>query len=301
MNRPVWSSAYQFFLSESTREKGERTIVVIAIASFIIHLTLIALAYLGFISEGKYSDFLGNPIVAIYTPFSFILLYEVYLLVYYIPKSITRYIGKQYEIITLIIIRKIFNDISKLEFTPDWFTVKGDIQFTYDIVASVLLFFLIFVFYYLNKKRRKMVVKTDDEKGKVKNFVRVKQIMAGLLVPLLFVLAIYNFGSWVIASFWDSGGPDALRDVNNIFFEEFFTVLILADVLLLLFSFLYTDEFHQVIRNSGFVISTVLIKLSFGQEGLTGTVLTVIAVVLGVLMLFIHNKYERLGMQRPKD
>lgn len=301
MNRPVWSSAYNALLSEKTRERGERVVVVIAIVSFAVHLLLIGLAQLGWMPEGKYGDFLGNPIVAVYTPFSFILLYEVYLLVYYIPKSITRYIGKQYEIITLIVIRKIFNDISQLEFTPNWFSVEGDIQFTYDITASILLFFLIFVFYFLNKKRPKSAKKTSEEQLKVDNFIRVKKIMAGLLVPLLFILAIYNFGSWVIESISHSAGPNALRDVNNIFFEEFFTLLILADVLLLLFSFLYTDEFHQVIRNSGFVISTVLIKLSFGQEGLTGTVLTVVAVLIGVLMLAIHNRYESLGMQHPGD
>ena len=85
-----------------------------------------------------------------------------------------------------------------------------------------------------------------------------------------------------------------MKNVNTIFFNEFFTVLILTDVLLLLISFLYTDKFYKVIRNSGFIISTILIKLSFGIEGVLNTIMVVVAVLFGVLILLIHNQYEKL-------
>ena len=78
----------------------------------------------------------------------------------------------------------------------------------------------------------------------------------------------------------------------TIFFDEFFTLLILVDVILLLASFYYTDKFHKVIRNSGFIISTILIRLSFSVSGLLNTVLIVGAIVFGLLILIIHNKFE---------
>jgi hypothetical protein len=65
-------------------------------------------------------------------------------------------------------------------------------------------------------------------------------------------------------------------------------------VLLLLFSLLHTDRFSKVIRNSGYIISTILIKLSFGVEGLLNTALILTAVLFGVLILAIHNRYERM-------
>jgi hypothetical protein len=71
-------------------------------------------------------------------------------------------------------------------------------------------------------------------------------------------------------------------------------VLIMTDVLLLLISFLYTDKFNKVIRNSGFVISTILIKLSFSAEGILNTLLIVVAVLFGLLILLVHNQYEKL-------
>ena len=91
---------------------------------------------LNIINFSSSTELLNNPISAIYTPFSFILIYEVYLLIYYLPKSFTTYITKQYEIITLIIIRKLFKDLSSLELTSNWFEIKGDLQFTYDLVAT---------------------------------------------------------------------------------------------------------------------------------------------------------------------
>ena len=105
---------FERFLSTKTRRKSERVILVIAIVSFMIHLVLIYLTQFGYINIDPESPLFKNPIAAIYTPFSFILIYEIYLLIYYLPKSITNYIGKQYEIITLIIIRRL------LRICPHW-------------------------------------------------------------------------------------------------------------------------------------------------------------------------------------
>jgi hypothetical protein len=116
-NKKLFDFFYSKLLSEKTKHKSEKIIVSIAIISFLLHLIIIGLVDFNFININDHSTLLSNPIAAIYTPFSFILIYEVYLLVYYLPKSTTIYIGKQYEIITLIIIRRIFKDLSKLEFT----------------------------------------------------------------------------------------------------------------------------------------------------------------------------------------
>ncbi len=287
---------HNFFLSEKTKKKSETIIIKIAIASFIIHSLLIALVDFKILQVNDSTGLLRNPIVAIYTPFSFILIYEVYLLIYYLPKSINKYIGKQYEIITLILIRRIFKDLSRIQFTPNWFEVKGDLQFTYDIVGTVILFYLIYYFYKLNQKKEE---NDKDEKvvltPQVAQFVETKKIIATFLVPVLLILATFSFSNWIYENFITvSKVVGSIRDINKIFFDEFFTVLILTDVLLLLISFFHTDQFSKVIRNSGFIISTILIKLSFGIEGLLNTVTAVVAVLIGVILLKIHNQYEKL-------
>ena len=288
------SSIYNTFLSNETRKKSERVILIIAIASFFIHLSLIFMVDLGAIKIDSGTSLFENPIAAIYTPFSFILVYEVYLLIYYLPRSITTYIGKQYEIITLIIIRRIFKDLSALSLSPDWFTEKYDLQFTYDILASVIMFFLIYLFYKQSKKRVLLDESDSNKQDGTARFIKIKKLMALALVPILLALSIYSFSTWLLGTLSPSASADvAFQNLNNVFFEQFFTVLIIVDVFLLLFSFFHTDEFHKVIRNSGFIISTILIRLSFSVTGLMNTVLIIAAVVFGLVMFFIYNKFEK--------
>ena len=288
------SSIYNTFLSNETRKKSERIILIIAIASFFIHLSLIFMVDLGVIKIDSGTSLFENPIAAIYTPFSFILVYEVYLLIYYLPRSITTYIGKQYEIITLIIIRRIFKDLSALSLSPDWFTEKYDLQFTYDILASVIMFFLIYLFYKQSQSRIITEVSDANNQDGTARFIKIKKLMALALVPILLALSIYSFSTWLLGTLSPSSSADvAFQNLNNVFFEQFFTVLIIVDVFLLLFSFFHTDEFHKVIRNSGFIISTILIRLSFSVTGLMNTVLIIAAVVFGLVMFFIYNKFEK--------
>jgi hypothetical protein len=285
---------YYNLLSEKTKKRSERVILLIAIASFLIHLLIIYLVDFGIISLNNPSDLLKNPIAAIYTPFSFILVYEVYLLIHYLPKSITTYISKQYEIITLIIIRRLFKDLSNLSLSSDWFKIKYDLQFTYDLVASVLLFFLILQFYKQSKKRYRTDENEDSQIEGTVRFIKIKKIIAASLVPILFFVAIYSFINWLISSVeLNSDSEVSFKNINNIFFEQFFTILIIADVVLLLFSFFHTVDFHKVIRNSGFIISTILIRLSFSVSGLLNTALILTAIIFGLLILIIHNQFEK--------
>ena len=285
---------YQRLLSDKTKHLGEQVILVIAIASFLIHLAIIYLVDFGIIPIAVTSDLLKNPIAAIYTPFSFILVYEVYLLIHYLPKSITTYISKQYEIITLIIIRRLFKDLSSLTLTSDWFTIKYDLQFTYDLIASVLLFFLIYLFYKQSKKRYRIIDNSANDREGIARFIKIKKYLATALVPVLIIVAVYSFVNWSMSSIYPQTNTRvSFSNINNIFFEQFFTILIIADVVLLLFSFFHTDEFHKVIRNSGFIISTILIRLSFSVSGLLNTLLIVSATVFGLLILIIHNKFEK--------
>ena len=285
---------YNKLLSDETKEKSEKIILIIAIISFLVHLALIYLVDFNIIKFNSTNELLKNPISAIYTPFSFILVYEVYLLIYYLPKSITTYIGKQYEIMALIVIRRLFKDLSKLELSPDWFQVTGDLQFTYDIIAAVMLFYLIYVFYAKSKQNLISINDAQAMPTKIARFITFKKKIAVCLVPILVALAIFSFVNWVIGTV-NAQAETAIsfKNINNIFFGEFFTILIICDVILLLLSFFHTDEFHKVIRNSGFIISTILIRISFSVEGLINTVLIVFAITFGLLILMIHNKFEQ--------
>ena len=164
-------------------------------------------------------------------------------LIYYFPKSFTTYILKQYEIITLIIIRKLFKDLSSLELPSNWFEIKGDFQFTYDLIASLLLLYLIYLFQKQGKRRftQKAVIKPVIER-----FVSKKRLIAIILVPLFFVMALYTVINWSAGISLFSDDAPSFESINNLFFDQFFTILILVDVVLLLFSFFIQINFIKL-------------------------------------------------------
>ena len=280
---------FNVLLSEKTRKQIEVVILSIAVVSFVVHLIAIALGHYNIIEVQENSELLKNPISAIYTPFSFILVYEVYLLIFFLPRSITTYITKQYEIITLIIIRNLFKDLSNLELSSDWFAIKNDLQFTYDIVASLILFYLIYLF----QKQGKLKLLIQQNSPNVERFIKIKKSIAVILIPLFLSLSLFSFSDWALDLFTAQQDVSSIKSINAIFFDQFFTVLILVDVLLLLFSFYYTDKFNKIIRNSGFIVSTILIRMSFGVKGLISTILVLVAVLFGLAIISIHNKFEK--------
>lgn len=290
----ILPSIFDKLLSETTQQKVEKLILYVAIASFLIHLLIIYVTKLNGSVFLQDSELFENPISAIYTPFSFILIYEVYLLIYYLPRSFTTYITKQYEIITLIIIRKLFKDLASLELSTDWFNIGGDVQFTYDLLASLLLFYLIFQF---QKQGKLKFQKQQSINLDIANFVEKKKMIAVILVPLFFIMAFYTLINWLNGFSIDSNMVPSFDTINNLFFDQFFTILILVDVILLLISFFYTDKFHKIIRNSGFVVSTILIRMSFSTTGLISNILIVSAVVYGLIIILIHNEYEKNNLK----
>ncbi|MEM6365361.1 MAG: hypothetical protein AAF745_13120, partial [Planctomycetota bacterium] len=136
----------------------------------------------------------------------------------------------------------------------------------------------------------------SDPDHALRRFIKIKKAIATALVPVLLTMAVWSFLVWMFEVLSADGHPtDKFKDINKIFFEDFFKMLIIIDVLLLLISFFHTDQFHKTIRNSGFVISTILIRLSFAVEGLVSTALVIVAVVFGLAVLWVHNCYAGLS------
>jgi hypothetical protein len=221
------------------------------------------------------------------------LIYEIYLLVYYLPKSTSTYISKQYEIIALIIIRRLFKDLSDLSLSANWFNSASDLQFTYDVLASIVLFYLIYLFHVQRSKVYFTGKGSINDEKNLTIFINAKKWTAVVLVPILLIIALYSFIDWSVGLLQPIDSNHlSFKNINNIFFEQFFNILIIADVILLIFSFFHTDKFHKVIRNSGFIISTILIRVSFSVNGIINPILIVSAVLFGLLMMYIHNMYE---------
>ena len=272
--------------SEQAIKKFEKYILYLASIGFVIHLIIILLNNYNIIELSIVGpDLFSNPISALYTPFSFILVYEAFLLIYYIPRSFTTAVGKQYQIMSLIVIRKIFKDIPLVDLNANWIENANNQQLIFDLVGVLLIFFLIYLFK-LTKER--LPVKPVSEK--LDRFIASKKLVSIVLLPILFSICIISFVNWYNGVFIEESFDENL---NNLFFNEFFTILILADVFILLLSFQYTERYSQLIRNTGFIISTILLRLSFSVSGLTSILLIISGIVFGLLILLIYNAIEK--------
>ncbi len=274
--------------SEGNKNVIERITINVSVAGFIVHLLLILGKKYDLFHSPMDNLLLADPISAIYTPFSIILIYEIYLLVHYLPRSFTTSVSKQFEIISLIIIRRIFGDIPHIELASSWFSTAENLQLIYDLVGILVLFFLIYLF---NRSRSKII--PSKLTTNLKRFVNSKRAVSLILLPVLIITSTYTLYSWIQMQFFS---PSVITsfELNAIFYNEFFTILILADVFILLLSFQYTERYSQLIRNTGFVICTILIRLSFGTDGLTNVVLIVSSVAFGLLVLRIYQATENL-------
>ena len=272
--------------SEGNLKKFEKFILISATFGFIIHLLLILLNNNGYVDLSFFQDKLFvNPISAIYTPFSFILIYEAFLLIYFLPRSFTTSIAKQFEIMSLILIRKIFKDIPNVELDDNWIQNENNLQLIYDLAGVLVVFFLIYLFKKLKEDLPKLPVHQNLDR-----FISYKKLISLFLVPTLSLLCVFSFLDWYNYVFLDIGTSS---NIDYLFFESFFTILILVDVFILLVSFQYTERYSQLIRNTGFIISTILLRLSFSAVGLTSLLLLVSGIVFGLIILLIYNNMER--------
>lgn len=287
---------YPLFLSEKSKENIAGLVFMTAIVFFVIHSLIIALVSFEIIPGSLY-DRTGatpEPLSAIYTPFSIILLYEVYLIIYYLPKSITIYLGKQYEIIALILLRTIFDDLSKLSFRINSITSEVAVNLLWTFGGLILLLLLLFCFYKLSGYKHIRISEYECN-AKQKRFIYVKKLLSFLLFVLFIILFFNSFSK--LKDFYPLTVYNiisVIKEMSNLFFSTFFTVLIVIEVLLLLIMYDLDEKFSKVIRNSGFIISTILLKLSFRVEDKANIILILIAVAFGVIILGINKLYERI-------
>ena len=261
-------------LNPDVRQRVEGTLVTTALVLFGLHLALYGMH--AFWGLGLPDSLFAHPLQTLYTPFSVILIAEVYLLVYYLPTSFARSLGKQVEIVALIEIRSVFKD---LDATSSW---PWEATFFPHMLSALVLGGMLVLFYHLLPRR-----KARNEESELKQFVRFKTALAGLLAVAFVVLSVYSLGTWL----WEIvTTPDHLHsDLNHVFYNEFFTALILVDVLLLVVSFRYLDDFGMVLRNSGFIVATILLRRALGIEPWHALAYEITAVALAVGMLLLQR------------
>jgi hypothetical protein len=280
---------FAVIFSSRNRETLERITLLLSLIGFIIHATLIGInSFFDF--ELLDRELLKNPISAIYTPFSFILIYEIFLLVYYLPRSFTTSLIKQFEIICLILIRKVFNDVTQIDFPNASFNDASLINLLVDLGCVLLLMLIIVWFHKINSRIIELTSKTSaDEK---ESFPYFKKAIAVILLVVILLVSVIHLIDFVYLEMNDEHLIKGMNNnLNSIFYQDFFTLLILSDVLILLLSYGLTSNHFKLLRNTGFVISTILLRLSFGAQGVMNALLIILGGLFGYAIIRLYYSY----------
>ncbi len=285
------SKLYAFLFSQENRAKLERLTVILAIAGFFAHLALILVAQIWPL-EFFGGQLLQNPINAIYTPFSFILIFEIYLLIFYLPRSFSTSLLKQFEVISLIMVRRVFGDITNINFAEIEISDPGFIKLVIDLGAVLIMALAILLF--IKAKNKLKVYGQPDMDPSEQRFNSLKRQVSAILLVLLGGISLLHLVDFAVVQFTGEHLVTSFNnDLDSIFYKDFFTTLILADVLILLLSYALSQDYFKLIRNTGFVITTVLLRLSFGASQPFDVLLIITGALFGYLMLLMYIGYSR--------
>ena len=280
---------FDMCMGEEAEDRIRKVAIVSAVVGFFLHIGLWALDSTGRISiTGEASELVSSPLSSLYTPFSILLVYEVYQLIRTIPDSFSSSVGKQYEIATLLVVRDILKRLSEVEGTEGW-EISSDLGFLLVECAAFLALFYTSLTYFRMSDNS---TKSGDMSGDIAVFVESKRLVANFMLIVFLLTAAYSFFTWIV-SVQDGGGSVS----RVIFFLDFFTFLILADILILLVSYWFYTDFGNLARNTGFVLSTVIIRVAISSEGVSAMVLFTLSGLLGlaILRMFSGDSASSVG------
>ena len=249
------------------------------------HLLIYALHQMEMITvEGEAKTLVNSPLSSLYTPFSILLTYETYQLIRTLPSSFSNSVGKQYEVVTLLVVRDVFKRLADFDADDEW-AINGELG----LILLECITFLILFFTALSYRRSSDVseISTVDD-SELDSFVHSKRIISLMLFIAFIGMAAYSFTTWTLAVIDGKGGVD-----REIFFSDFFTILILADILILLLSYRFTVDFANLARNTGFILSTVILRVAISAPGISAVILFALSGILGLAILRISSEFVR--------
>ncbi|MDZ7641287.1 MAG: hypothetical protein U5J62_04580 [Desulfurivibrio sp.] len=219
--------------------------------------------------------FPSNHLVAIEWAFTMVLVLEVVGLILALSNSVTMAVGKQLEILSLILLRNTFKEISHLDEPLLWEQVEPALLPMVASASGALAIFVILGFFYRYKKSYPLPGQSDERR----RFIQFKKLIALLLLVGFTVIVVHG-----LAEYLAYGGQERI-------FEKFYTLLIFTDVLLVLISLRYSSGYLVSFRNSGYAVVTVLLRLALIAPPLLGALLGAGSALFALAIICAYNAF----------
>jgi len=250
-------------------EKVHRKISVALVFCFLVGLTLIELKRRALLPPWLTDIMPANHFYVVHFAFSVVLLQEVISLIFTIPCSFSRSVGTQFEILVLILLRNAFKELAGF---PEPITFDGNQMAVLRILCNgfgALLIFGLLGYYYRIQQR------SGDGRliaNNLYSFVAAKKGIALVLLTLFVIMGVRNGWLWLHGLHGEE------------FLHNFYTILVLTDILLVLLAQCFQPSFYAVFRNSGFALSTLIIRLALAAPAFYNILLGLTAIVFAILL-----------------
>jgi len=266
-----------FVEAESTR----RNVGKILILYFLASLGLIELNSLGWLPDFLAQNVSLNRYDCVAHTFNLVLVLEVVDLVFSLPRSTSKSVGKQFEILALILLRNAFKELSNLP-VPISITGHTDVllRLATNGIGALLVFVLLGAYKYAQHCAPK-----HWAPDVLALFITAKKMVALIVLVSFLCMGLYN-------------AQLILRGLPQIeVFHDFYTVLIFTDILIVLIAQRYMPEFHAIFRNSGFALSTLFIRMALTAETTLSVIVGVGAMIFAVCLTYASNHFYSLTQE----
>jgi hypothetical protein len=223
------------------RPSTRRAFATLVAAAFACSVVTIELARQGLLPVRLAPLIPQNHFRSVDLAFYLVLAWEVAALAIGLAASVANAAGKQFEVFSLILLRHAFEAFGHMDEPVTW--AQGH-EVALEIgayAAGALALFAILGLYYAAQRHPPL----RGGQGDRASFVALKKLVGLVLLLIYAVLALRA----------------ALQEQPN-FFTSFYTVLVLADVFLVLVSLRHSGAYHLIFRNSGLAAATVVLRLA---------------------------------------
>lgn len=256
---------------------------MILVVSFLVLLLLIEFQR-NHLLPGLFDSFIpNNPFYAINYAFTLLLIFEVLSLVFSLAHSVSIAVGKQFEILSLILLRSSFKEFIYFPQPVHWGHVEKPILHIFSDATGALLIFIILGFFYRLQKHPPICTDEIDQS----RFITAKKLVA------LIILVIF-LGLGISATWQELNGLPA-----SDFFSTFYTVLIFSDILIVLISLSFSHHYLSVFRNSAYALSTVFIRLALVAPPYYNAALALIAGLFTLGITIAYNAFHGRSPTTP--
>ncbi|NTW48627.1 MAG: hypothetical protein HGB19_02615 [Chlorobiales bacterium] len=258
-------------------KRTERIAANILIIVFLGMVSLIELRHQGWLPEAFAEALPSSHYYAINIAFSMLLGLEVLGLVFSLANSVADSVGKQFEILSLILLRQSFKEFIYFNEPLKWSEASKPVLHILSDAGGGLLVFLLLGLYYKLQQHRAITLNPIA----AANFIASKKLMALLLLVIFTGIGIMDAVLYLT------------HEPTFDFFATFYTILVFSDVLLVLVSLRYSSSYQVVFRNSGFAVATVVVRLALTAPPYLNVLLGVGAVVFALGITVAYNRFEK--------